>query len=202
MNYQLEMENIIKQNQGIKTLLLHSCCAPCSSAVLERLAPFFKITVLYYNPNIAPQAEYEKRKQEQISFLQKLALKYQISWMDVDYENDKYEQAIEGLKNEPEGGSRCFICYQLRLAKTALLAKKNNFDFFATTLTVSPYKNAKKINEIGKELQDQTGVRYLPSDFKKKNGYLRSIELSKQYNLYRQNYCGCLYSKGEKYENN
>lgn len=166
MNFQEEMMNIINNFKDKKTLLLHSCCAPCSSYVIETLAPFFNITICYYNPNIAPIEEYEKRKEEQIRFIKKLP--YDIEFLDVDYDNHIYEEAIKDLKQEKEGGSRCTVCFNLRLKKVAYLAKEKNMDFFATTLTVSPYKNAKLINEIGKNLEKEIGINYLPSDFKKK----------------------------------
>ena len=194
MNYQNELEKIIEQNEG-KTLLLHSCCAPCSSYVLEYLSDYFKITILYYNPNISPYTEYLKRKEEQIRLINTIKTKYKVDILDIDYENDIWEEQIKGLENEPERGIRCNKCYRIRLSKTALKAKELNYDFFGTTLTVSPYKNSNTLNEIGKELMNEYKVNYLFSDFKKKNGYKRSIELSKKYNLYRQDYCGCKYSK-------
>ena len=195
MNYQLELEKIIKENNGIKTLLLHSCCAPCSSYVLEYLSDYFEITVLYYNPNIYPLEEYNKRKNEQIRFINEFKSKNKISFLDCDYDNDIYDKLVKGLENEPERGIRCHKCYKLRMEKACILAKQNNFDFFGTTLTVSPYKNSNVLNEIGKELQEEYNIKYLFSDFKKKEGYKRSIELSKIYDLYRQDYCGCIYSK-------
>lgn len=195
MNYQLELEKIIKENNGIKTLLLHSCCAPCSSYVLEYLSDYFEITVLYYNPNIYPLEEYNKRKNEQIRFINEFKSKNKISFLDCDYDNDIYDKLVKGLENEPERGIRCHKCYKLRMEKTCILAKQNNFDFFGTTLTVSPYKNSSVLNEIGKSLQEEYNIKYLFSDFKKKEGYKRSIELSRIYNLYRQNYCGCIHSK-------
>jgi len=194
MNYQEELEKIIEQNKG-KTLLLHSCCAPCSSYVLEYLSDYFKITILYYNPNISPYSEYLKRKEEQIRLINTIKTKYKVDILDIDYENDIWEEQIKGLENEPERGIRCDKCYRLRLSKTALKAKELGYDFFGTTLTVSPYKNSNTLNEIGKELMNEYKVNYLFSDFKKKDGYKRSIELSKKYNLYRQDYCGCVYSK-------
>ena len=194
MNYQEELEKIIEQNKG-KTLLLHSCCAPCSSYVLEYLSDYFKITILYYNPNISPYSEYLKRKEEQIRLINTIKTKYKVDILDIDYENDIWEEQIKGLENEPERGIRCDKCYRLRLSKTALKAKELGYDLFGTTLTVSPYKNSNTLNEIGKELMNEYKVNYLFSDFKKKDGYKRSIELSKKYNLYRQNYCGCIYSK-------
>ncbi len=197
-NYQKKLEkliNDIKEKNITTTLLLHSCCAPCSSYVIEYLSPYFNITILYYNPNISPIEEYEKRKQEQIKLIKELPTKNKVNILDCDYDNDLYEKTIKGLEKEPERGSRCTKCFWLRLEKTAITAKKNNFDYFGTTLTVSPYKNSKLLNEIGLSLQEKYNIKYLYSDFKKNNGYIRSIELSKEYNLYRQNYCGCIYSR-------
>ena len=191
---ELELEKI-KNSNKIPNILLHSCCAPCSSYVISYLTNYFNITILYYNPNISPIEEYEKRKQEQIKLINELNTKNKINILDCDYENDLYEQTIKGLENEPERGLRCHKCYQLRLEKTAKLAKDNNFDYFTTTLTVSPYKNSNTLNEIGISLQNKYNIKWLYSDFKKKDGYKKSIELSKKYNLYRQNYCGCIYSK-------
>lgn len=196
MNYNEEMKKIIKDLKGNNKLLLHSCCGPCSSAVIERLKPFFNITVLYYNPNIEPKDEYLKRKNEQIRLLKEL----NVSFLDIDYLNEEFHAKVKGYEKEPENGSRCSLCFELRLEKTVQLAKDNNFDYFGTTLTVSPHKNSQLINEIGINLQNKYNIKYLLSDFKKENGYQRSIELSKEYNLYRQNYCGCLYSKGENNE--
>ena len=190
-NYSIELEHIIENLKGTPTLLLHSCCAPCSSYVLN----YLKITVLYYNPNISPKEEYEKRKLEQIRLIEQMPFVNDVTIMDCDYDNDKFEEVIKGLEKEKEGGSRCFKCYRLRLCKTAEIAKKNNFDYFGTTLTVSPYKNSQKLNEIGAELEQIYQIPYLYSDFKKKEGYKKSIEFSHTYNLYRQNYCGCIYSK-------
>lgn len=187
---QKQLENISKK----KKLLLHSCCAPCSSHVISYLTKYFDITVLYYNPNISPKNEYEKRKEEQIRLIKEIDKINKIDIIDCDYENDIYEREIKGLEDEPERGKRCTVCFNLRLSKTALLAKNLNYDYFCTTLTVSPYKNSNLINEIGIELEKKYGVKWLYSDFKKDNGYKHSIELSKQYNLYRQNYCGCKYS--------
>jgi len=197
-NYQKILEKeleIITKNNQTPNILLHSCCAPCSSYVIEYLSTYFNITILYYNPNISPQEEYEKRKQEQIKLINTINTKNKVTILDCDYDNDLYEQTIKGLENEPERGGRCTKCFNLRLEKTALLASQNNFDYFGTTLTVSPYKNAKLLNEIGKKLEKKYNIKWLYSDFKKNNGYKRSIELSKKYNLYRQNYCGCKYSK-------
>ena len=194
MNYQLELDKLIENNEG-KTLLLHSCCAPCSSYVLEYLSNYFKITVYYYNPNISPYEEYLKRKEEQIRLINTMKTKYKVDIIDADYDNDVYEEKIKGLENEPERGIRCHICYRLRLEKTCIKAKELSFDFFGTTLTLSPYKDSNVLNKIGEELMKEYNINYLFSDFKKRNGYKRSIELSKIYNLYRQDYCGCIYSK-------
>ena len=196
-NYQKIMENTLKKING-ETLLLHSCCAPCSSYVISLLSNYFRITVYYYNPNISPYDEYQKRVQEQIRFINELDTKYKVDFIEGDYEHELFLKATEGLENELEGGKRCFLCYNQRLEKTAIIAKENNFDYFCTTLTVSPYKNSQKLNEIGKLLEDKYGVNYLLSDFKKNEGYKKSIELSKEYNLYRQDYCGCKYSKNFK----
>ena len=182
------------------TLLLHSCCAPCSSYVMEYLCQFFKITVFYYNPNISSSVEYHKRLQEEkrlIDAYNKERKGYFISIIDGEYEPGRFLEQVKGLEHCKEGGERCFKCFELRLWETAKLAKENSFDYFATTLTISPLKNAQKINEIGEKIAQTEGVCWLPSDFKKKNGYKRSIELSKEYDLYRQNYCGCSFSKEE-----
>lgn len=192
MNYQKELEKLISTLDHKPTLLLHSCCAPCSSYVLEYLEPYFKITVLYYNPNIEPINEYLKRKEEQINFIKNVHPN--ISILDVQYDNDLYSEVVEGLEGEREGGSRCYKCYKLRIEKTASLAD-DKFEYFGTTLSVSPHKNANFINEIGKELEQKYNSKFLISDFKKNEGYKRSIVLSKEYNLYRQDYCGCKYSK-------
>ena len=189
-----ELENIKEP----KKLLLHSCCAPCSSHVISFLTKYFDITILYYNPNISPKSEYDKRKEEQIRLIKEIDKENKIDIIDCDYDNDKYEKSIKGYENEPERGSRCTICFDLRLDKTAFLAKELNYDYFCTTLTVSPYKNSNLINEIGKKKEEKYGVKWLYSDFKKENGYKHSIELSKKYNLYRQDYCGCKYSVREK----
>lgn len=198
-NYALLLEELSTIKKP-KKLLLHSCCAPCSSHVIEYLSPYFDITILYYNPNISPREEYEKRKQEQIRLINSLKCKNKVDYLDCDYDNDLYENKIKGYENCPEKGERCTICFKLRLEKTAILAKENNYDYFCTTLTVSPYKNSILINNIGKNLESKYNVKWLNSDFKKENGYKKSIELSKKYNLYRQNYCGCIYSKRERKE--
>ena len=185
------LEQIETIPQGTR-LLLHSCCAPCSSACLERLKDHFQVTVLYYNPNIDEQEEYEKRKTEQIRLLQETGW---ADFLDCDYESEVFFRAVEGLEQEPERGKRCYVCYRLRLEKTAKVAKENGFAYFTTTLTLSPYKNAEWLNEIGVEVGGRYEVKYLFSDFKKKGGYHRSIELSNEYGLYRQDFCGCKFSK-------
>jgi len=166
--------------------------------VLSLLSDYFEITVLYYNPNIEPFDEYEKRKKEQIRFINEYHGKNKIEFMDIDYDNDTFRKYVKGLENEKEGGARCNKCFYLRLEKTSKLALEKNYDFFGTTLTVSPYKNHLMINEIGEKLEDTYKIKFLYSDFKKQNGYKNSIELSKKYNLYRQHYCGCLYSKEDE----
>ena len=178
-----------------KKILLHSCCGPCSSYVISFLTKYFDITVLYYNPNISPREEYEKRKKEQIKLIKKIEKTNNVDIIDCDYDNDIYENSIKGYEKCPERGERCTICFNLRLEKTAQIAKENNYDYFCSTLTVSPYKNAKLINEIGDKLGKKYHIKWLYSDFKKNDGYKKSIELSKKYNLYRQDYCGCIYSK-------
>ena len=201
MNYQKEMEKIIAQNQKdglIPHILLHSCCAPCSTHVITTLSPYFDITIFYYNPNIEPEAEYEKRKQEEIRFIKEYPSQNKLDFIDCDYDNNLYHDAIKGLEHLGERSPRCHKCYYLRLDKTAKKAKELNYDYFGTTLTVSPYKDSKILNEIGSSLSSKYGIKYLYSDFKKQNGYLHSIQLAKQYNLYRQDYCGCIYSKEER----
>ena len=202
MNYQKELDNLLNNLEGTPKLLLHTCCAPCSSYCIEYLSNYFDITVLYYNPNISPKEEYEKRKQEQIRFLKEFPSKNKLDILDIDYDYNDFLSIAKGLEQEKEGGRRCHKCYLLRLEKTAQIAKKHHFDYFGTTLTVSPYKNSKVLNEIGRVLQEKYNVAYLFSDFKKKEGYKRSIELSKIYHLYRQDYCGCIYSKKERDEKN
>lgn len=178
-----------------KRILLHSCCAPCSSAVITFLTNYFDITILYYNPNISPIEEYNKRKEEQIRLINSIDKIGKIDIIDCDYDNNIYEEKIKGYEDCPERGARCTICFNLRLEKTAKIAAENNYDYFCSTLTVSPYKNANLINQIGKEIGEKHSVKWLYSDFKKAEGYKKSIELSKKYNLYRQDYCGCIYSQ-------
>lgn len=195
MNYDSKCIEILSGFNTKKKLLLHSCCGPCSSYVISYLTKYFDITILYYNPNISPYDEYLKRKNEQIRLINEIDKVNNVDILDCDYDNDFYECQIKGLENEPERGLRCKVCYQMRIEKTAKLAKKNGYDFFCTTLSVSPYKNANWINEIGKEMEEKYKINWLYSDFKKKDGYKESIQLSAKYNLYRQNYCGCKYSK-------
>ena len=197
INYQKILDEKIEEikKQNIKpTLLLHACCAPCSSAVLEYLYENFNITLFFYNPNISPESEFNYRLEE----LKRLIVEMNFSDIDIvvpDYDNNEFEELAKGLEDLPEGDKRCKKCYRLRLMKTAEYAKEKGFDYFTTTLSVSPYKNAQALNEIGSDLEEEYGVNYLYSDFKKKEGYKRSCQLSQEYNLYRQNYCGCIYSK-------
>ena len=202
-NYQRELEAVIKENESksrIPRLLLHSCCAPCSSYVLEYLSDYFEITVFYYNPNISPAEEYEKRAAEQQHLIRELPAKHPIQLVVGAYEPERFYAVSRGLEQVPEGGERCFRCFRLRLEEAAKMAAEGGFDYFATTLTISPLKNAQKLNEIGEELSELYKVEHLPSDFKKKNGYKRSVELSALYGLYRQNYCGCVFSKRDAEE--
>lgn len=197
INYQLKLDEILEEitnSNKVPKLLLHSCCAPCSSYVLEYLSNYFKITIFYYNPNIYPNSEYQKRVEEQKRLLKIIKTKYPIDYIEGNYDYELYSNNIKGLENEIEGGKRCFVCYRLRMEEAARQAKELNFDYFTTTLSISPYKDFKVLNEIGEELANKYNINYLYADFKKKNGYLRSIELSKKYNLYRQSYCGCEYS--------
>ena len=197
-NYYLLFEKQIEEIKNfpsVPNLLLHSCCAPCSSQVISTLTNFFNITILYYNPNIYPKEEYLKRKEEQIKLLNEIESVNKLNIIDCDYDNEVYEQTIKGLEKEKEGESRCYKCFALRLEKTAKIGEKKSYDYFSTTLTISPHKNSKIINIIGKSLEDKYNIKWLYSDHKKKDGYKKSIELSKKYNLYRQNYCGCIYSK-------
>ena len=200
-NYQKMLEAVIEENQREKrvpSLLLHSCCAPCSSYCLEYLSNYFKITVFYYNPNIYPEEEYRKRVKEQEHFIENFPARYPISFREGDYETGRFYETVKGLEHVKEGGERCFLCYELRLRETAELAKQMGMDYFTTTLSISPLKNAEKLNEIGEMLTREYHIRYLTSDFKKKNGYKRSVELSEQYGMYRQYYCGCVFSKEQR----
>lgn len=194
VNYDKLMQEELRGARD-KRLLLHSCCAPCSSHCLSELSPQIGVTVLYYNPNLDCAGEYEKRKREQLRFLRETGL---ADFLDCDYAPEDYLAAVRGLEEEKEGGARCAVCFRLRLERTAREAKARGFDYFATTLTVSPLKNAKLINTIGFAVAEEVGVRYLPSDFKKRGGYLHSVKLSEEYGLYRQDYCGCAFSKAER----
>lgn len=194
MNYDLLMEEQIKNLEEGSTLLMHACCAPCSSACLERLGNYFDISIFYYNPNITDKDEYLKRVEEIKKFISSFKTKYPIKLIEGRYEPEEFFEIAKGLEDEPERGKRCFECYKLRLSETAKVASELNFDYFCTTLTLSPYKNAVWLNEIGEELNSNYNSTYLYSDFKKRNGYKRSIELSKEFDLYRQDYCGCVYS--------
>ena len=199
-NYQLILDNEIKKIQrgsSRPTLLMHACCAPCSSYVIEYLSSIFDMTMYFYNPNISPESEFTFRGSELERFISEFPHKFEIKLVRAQYEPEKFRELAKGLETLPEGGERCFKCYVLRLEKTAAYAAENSFDYFSTTLSISPHKNAQKLNEIGRELSEKYGVPYLFSDFKKKNGYKRSCELSAKYGLYRQNYCGCIYSKAE-----
>lgn len=197
MNYQKELDQIIEGLLLKATrpkLLIHSCCAPCSSYVLEYLTEYFDITIYYYNPNIYPEQEYIRRVEEQQKLIASMHLRYSIRFQEGEYQPNEFYQLVKGLETAEEGKERCFVCYEMRLNKAAEFAAKNGFDYFTTTLSISPHKNAEKLNEIGARLGLKHKVAYLPSDFKKKNGYKRSIELSKEYGLYRQDYCGCIFS--------
>lgn len=201
MNYQRELDHLIERMILAQTkprLLMHSCCAPCSSYVLEYLSNYFEITIFYYNPNIYPEGEYIRRIEEQQFLIKAMPLQSEISFIQGEYCPKNYYRLTAGMESEAEGGHRCFACYEMRLNEAAKLASLQGFDYFTTTLSISPYKNADKLNEIGEKLAKEYGVSYLPSDFKKKNGYKRSIELSKEYGLYRQDYCGCVYSQRDR----
>ena len=199
-NYQKQMDAVVASlPQGERPrLLLQSCCGPCSSYVLEALTPYFRVTVLYYNPNIQPRAEYDLRLENQRKIIAALPTPSAVDILECDYDGEKYDAAVKGLESEPEGGARCTVCFRLRLEETAKRASELGYDWFCTTLTVSPHKDAERLNQIGRALGERYGVPFLPSDFKKREGYKRSIQLSKEYELYRQDYCGCLYSKSEE----
>ena len=200
LNYQKELDRVIEANQRlgiVPRLLLHVCCAPCSSYCLEYLSNYFDITVYYYNPNISKKEEYEYRLSEEKRFISIKEFKYPVKLTESEYRPEDFFAAVKGLEKEPEGGTRCKECFRLRLEASAKKAKEQGFDYFTTTLTISPLKNAALLNEIGAEMGERYGVKWLYSDFKKKEGYKRSIELSKEFDLYRQNYCGCVFSRAE-----
>lgn len=199
-NYRIEQEKILQMtdSENPPKLLLHSCCAPCSSAVLEYLTQYLSVTVFYFNPNIFPEEEFIHRILEQKRLISEMPFKNKVDFIEHGWQSERFYAAVRGLENIREGGERCFACYRMRLEETAKLAAELGYDYFTTTLSVSPYKNAQKLNEIGEELAEKYGVKHLPSDFKKKNGYKRSIELSTEYGLYRQNYCGCIFSQRER----
>ena len=200
-NYQKELDSIIDslEREGRRpSLLLHACCAPCSSYALEYLTKYFDITLFYYNPNISPKEEFDYRVRELEKLLTEMPLSSPVKLVVPEYNENEFEEKIKGLENEPERGKRCTVCYHLRLEKSAIYAKEHAFDYFTTTLSISPYKDADRLVSLGEALAAKYGIPYLVSDFKKKNGYKRSIELSQEYSLYRQNYCGCKYSADKK----
>lgn len=201
-NYYIDFEKVISEIdlENPPSLLLHSCCGPCSTSVLELLSDYFKVTLLYYNPNIYPREEYYKRLEEQKKVLEKVNGRFEIKFLEGRYDPAEYFDAVKGVEQLPEGSQRCFNCYELRLKEAAEFAKNLNMDYFATTLSVSPYKNAQIINELGEKIAQEYEVKHLPNDFKKKDGYKKSVELSKKWNIYRQDYCGCPFSKREEEE--
>ena len=199
-NYQLMLEETIQEiieANKVPKLLLHSCCAPCSSYCLEYLSDYFEITVFYYNPNIYPDEEYFHRAREQQAFIERFPAKHPISFVEGDFDKERFFQSVKGLENEPERGARCNVCFELRLGEAASMARQMNMDYFTTTLSISPMKDAALLNDIGSKMEEKYGVKYLHSDFKKKNGYKRSCELSQEYGMYRQDYCGCVFSYNE-----
>ncbi|MDO5134708.1 MAG: epoxyqueuosine reductase QueH [Eubacteriales bacterium] len=201
VNYQKELDKLTKgleEEKRVPRLFLHACCAPCSSYVMEYLSRYFSVTVFFYNPNISPKEEYEKRVQELRRLVGEMVFENPVELVEGRYEPERFFQMARGLETVPEGGERCFLCYRLRMEEAARLAREGGYDYFTTTLSISPLKNAAKLNEIGEELSRQYGVSHLPSDFKKKNGYQRSIELSREHGLYRQDYCGCVFSRRER----
>ena len=198
INYDKRMQEEIEKLDYVPKLLLHACCAPCSSACLKKLGDYFKITILYYNPNITLKDEYQKRLDEVKKFIKEFKVKYPIEILDSKYDPETFLKMTKGMEDIPERGERCYKCYELRLKESLKVAEENNFDYFTTTLTLSPYKNVDWLNEIGERISKDSKVKFLNSDFKKRNGYKESIELSKEYNLYRQDYCGCSYSKKNK----
>lgn len=200
-NYAKELEQLIQklQQEGkVPRLLLHACCAPCSSAVLEYLSQYFAITLLYYNPNIAPLEEYKKREAELRRLVSQMKFTHPVELLPCQYDGQAFVQAARGLEGEPEGGKRCEACFRLRLRYAAQEAARLRFDYYTTTLSISPRKNAPLLNQLGEEIGREFGVAHLPSDFKKKDGYKRSVQLSKEYDLYRQDYCGCAFSKAQR----
>ena len=200
-NYAKELEQLIQklQQEGkVPRLLLHACCAPCSSAVLEYLSQYFTITLLYYNPNIAPLEEYQKREAELRRLISQMKFTHPVELLPCQYDGQAFVQAARGLEGEPEGGKRCEACFRLRLRYAAQEAARLRFDYYTTTLSISPMKNAPLLNQLGEEIGREFGVAHLPSDFKKKDGYKRSVQLSKEYDLYRQDYCGCAFSKAQR----
>lgn len=207
VNYQKELDKLIEkleQSKEVPRLFLHSCCAPCSSYVLEYLSQYFEITVFYFNPNIAPEEEYRKRVEEQRRLIEQLPAVYPIQFEEGRYVPEEFYSRVRGLEKEPEGGARCRVCFELRLEEAARLASESGYDYYTTTLSISPLKNAQVLAQVAVEMGEKWGVRWLPSDFKKKEGYKRSIQLSAEYDLYRQNYCGCVFSRrmAEKKEDN
>ena len=201
INYQKELDKLIAKftEEGrVPSLLLHSCCAPCSSYCIEYLSKYFHVTVFYYNPNIYPDDEYYHRVKEQQRFINEFPTKYPVDFIEGDYDKSSFYDIAKGLEKEPEKGKRCHKCYDLRLRRTATVAKEKMFDFFSTTLTISPMKDSQVLNEIGEAIGKELGVNWLYSDFKKKEGYKRSTEISKEYDMYRQDYCGCVYSYNER----
>jgi len=201
INYQKKLEEkieIIKKEGQVPSLLLHSCCGPCSSYCIEFLSNYFNVTVFYYNPNIYPDEEYLMRVKEQQRFIEAFSTKYPVNFIEGDFDKDRYYHLVKGFENEPERGARCEICFNMRLMETAKKAKDINADYFSTTLTISPLKDANLLNSIGEDIGKKLGINWLPSDFKKNNGYKRSTEISKEYNMYRQDYCGCVFSYNER----
>ena len=198
VNYQIVLDQKLKeiaQTGKVPKLLMHSCCAPCSSYCLSYLSDYFEITIFYYNPNISPKEEYQKRVDEQIRLIGERPVRHKISFVEGNYDPENFYKMAEGLEDVPEGGIRCFACYEMRQREAVIYAKEHGFDYVTTTLSVSPHKNAQQLNKIGMQLSEEYQIPYLVSDFKKKGGYQKSIALSKEYGLYRQNYCGCEYSK-------
>ncbi|MBP3728000.1 MAG: epoxyqueuosine reductase QueH [Pseudobutyrivibrio sp.] len=201
INYQKELDKLIikfTEEGQVPSLLLHSCCAPCSSYCIEYLSQFFYVTVFYYNPNIYPDEEYYHRVKEQQRFIKEFPTKYPVKFIEGDYDKSSFYEIAKGLEKEPEKGKRCHRCYDLRLRRTAAVAKEKGFDFFSTTLTISPMKDSQVLNEIGASIGKELGINWLYSDFKKREGYKRSTEISKEYDMYRQDYCGCVYSYNER----